>query len=319
MIIQKTLEGEIVAKYKTKTEAAKVLGLNESSIRRAITQNRVVMGRFRFCYDKSDYVNRYIDKDIKILIVDIETAPIKAYVWGIWQQDVNIKGIISDWYMLSWSAKWLGSNDVMSAVLTKDEVLSENDFNIVIKLWHLLDEADIVVAHNGNKFDIPRMNSRFLYHNLMPPTPYKQIDTKVVSKSIFGESSNKLEYLARKFGFDGKLDTTFELWSDCLAGDEESLKKMELYNRNDVVVLENVYLKMRPYMKGHPNVDMYSDTNHIRCTTCGSNDVQELENKYYYTQAVRYKLYRCNSCKTTFRSKMGVPYINRKKVSAIPR
>jgi hypothetical protein len=318
MIIQKNFKGEIVGKYSTKTEAAKALGLDESTVRKAVKFERLVLGKFKFYYMDADE-HHHVSKDVKILIVDIETAPIKGYVWALWQQNMYLDQIISDWFMLSWSAKWLGNNEVMSRVLLPSEALKQNDYNIVQPLWELLDEADIVVAHNGDRFDIPKMNSRFIFHGMMPPSSYKQIDTKKVAKNIFGESSNKLEALARKFGYEGKFDTDFQLWSDCLDGDREALLRMSIYNDQDVVVLEKVYLKLRPYIKGHPNLDLYIDSDTPTCPHCGSGNIKLLEGKFFYTQAAKYQLYRCEECKTVFRSKKAFAFKHKKTVSAIPR
>lgn len=227
-----------------------------------------------------------------ILIVDIETAPIKAYVWRLWKQNVYIDQIVSDWFMLTWSAKWLYSAEVMSDGVTPEEALEEDDQRLVSGLWKLLNKADIVIAHNGISFDIPKMNARFVRWGMPPVKPYQQIDTKVIAAKQFGFSSNKLEALARMFGIDGKYDTDFELWANCLKGDLEALLEMERYNRKDVIVLEEVYLRLRPWIKGHVNLGVYSDGDRILCPNCGSHHIVE-DGGYYYTPAGRYKTLRC--------------------------
>lgn len=316
MIVQKNLEGEVVATYKTKTEAAKALGLDESTVRKGIKFNRRVLGKFTFAYE--DYIPE-LNTTAKILIVDIETAPLRAYSWGLWQQNIYIDQIISNWFMLSWSAKWLGHEEVMNDVLIPSEVLYEDDYRITKRLWKLLDEADIIIAHHGDRFDIPKINTRFLIHNLPPPSSYKQIDTKKIAKNIFGFSSNKLEALARHFGYEGKYDTDFNLWADCMAGDSDALQRMVNYNDQDVRVLEKVYLKLRPYAKGHPNLDLYHDEEYSVCPHCGSKEISILSGKFFYTQSVKYQLYKCNSCGANSRGKKGIKYINKKRLSPIPR
>lgn len=321
MIIQKDLQGNIIAEYKSKTAAAKTLGLDESTVRKSVKFGRKVLGKFKFY--NSDSVSEKTAKVFKsparVLIVDVETSPIRAYTWGLWQQNVYLDQIISNWFMLTWAAKWLGEEEVLSDKLTGQEVIEENDRRIVHALWQLLDQADIVVAHNGNSFDIPKMNSRFIVHGLNPPSPYKQIDTKVIAKNQFGFSSNKLQALAEMFGYEGKFDTDFELWSKCMQGDEESLEYMETYNKQDVLVLENVYLKLRPFVKGHPNINMYVDEEEATCPHCGGKHLQPMEGKYFYTQAVRYSTFRCMDCGAISRSKSAVKYNFKKKVSAIPK
>jgi hypothetical protein len=228
----------------------------------------------------------------KILLLDIETAPVEAYVWGLWQQNVSLDQIISNWFMLTWSAKWLYSPEVMSDAITPEEVLEENDKRIVWSLLKLLDEADVVIAHNGIGFDVPKVNARAVTWGFMPPSPYQQIDTLLIARKQFGFSSNKLEALARMFKIPGKIETNFQLWSDCKKGDQVALAKMEQYNRQDVIVLEEVYLRLRPWVKGHINLGLYGLSDKMICPNCGSTHLEE-DGGFYYTGMGRYKTYRC--------------------------
>ncbi len=234
---------------------------------------------------------KVIAKKPKILIFDIETAPLKVYVWNRWKQNVYLPQTISEWFTLTWSAKWLFDGKIMSARLTSEEVKNEDDKRIVKELWTLFNEADMVVAHNGDKFDIPRMNSRFLVNGLNPTTPYHSIDTKKIAAKQFGFSSNKLDALAGYFGFEHKLDTDFELWVKCMNGDEKALEYMETYNKYDVELLENIYIKLRPWIKSHPNVGLYLDSEEPVCANCGSKHINK--ETQYYTSTGRYDVYRC--------------------------
>ena len=227
-----------------------------------------------------------------ILILDIETAPLRAYVWSRWKQNVYLEQTISEWFMLTWSAKWLFNSKVISNRLTGEEVLREDDSRIVKHLWQLLDQADIVIAHNGDFFDIPKINSRFILNGLPPTSPYQTIDTKKVSAKQFGFSSNKLDALAGYFGFEPKFDTDFKLWSKCMQGDEDSLKYMEFYNKHDVELLEEVYLKLRPWIKGHPNLGLYMELDIPVCQNCGSTKLTPIDH-HYYTQTGKYRTVRC--------------------------
>ena len=257
----------------------------------------------------------------KILLLDIENSPIMAYVWQtqVWKARIGHKQLINDWFMISWAAKWLGEEEIFSDVLTKEEALNEDDERLVTTLWLLLNEADIVICHNGNIFDIPNIQSRCVLHKLPPPSPYKQIDTLKVAQQQFGFTHNSLDALANFFGIDGKTETNFQLWKDCIHGDEAALDEMEFYNKNDVIVLEKIYYFLRPYMRNHPNLDLYIDNDSPVCTTCGKDTLVEISNKYFYTQAVRYPIFRCIECGAISRAKKGLPYTNKKLISAIPR
>ena len=232
----------------------------------------------------------------KILIFDIETAPMKAYVWSMWKDSVPLDRVISDWFIICWSAKWLYDNDIMGDCLTSKEALEENDYRVCKSLYDLINEADIVVAHNGDRFDIPKINARFIINGFEPPKPYISVDTCAVAKKQFGFASNKLDALAGYFGFKPKLKTDFNLWKECLYGNQESLSYMLKYNKQDVKLLEEVYLKLRPWMKNHPNYANFLDSKIPLCSKCGSNKLEEIKDKYYYTQVGKYQLYRCKDC-----------------------
>ena len=241
----------------------------------------------------------------KVLIFDIETAPLMAYVWqhSVWNANISADKIISEWFMLTWSAKWLFNDDIMSARLTSKEVLAEDDSRITGKIWKLLDEADIVLAHNARKFDIPNLQTRFLLHGLNPPKPYRQIDTLLVVRREFGFTHNNLNALAKVLGLGQKVDTNFQLWKDCLKGSEKALKKMEEYNKQDVLLLEEVYLVLLPWIKSHPNVGLYLDTHVSVCSSCGSNQIE----KYgmYVTNASKFQAYKCGECHAISRSRIN--------------
>ena len=591
MIIQTDLSGYYITTHKSKTSAAKTLGVDESTIRRAVKFDRKVMGKFKFYESNStlDYTPientstevlaniAEVTQTPRVLILDIETAPIKAYTWGLWKQNIFLDQIISNFFIISWAAKWLDEDEVFGLVLTPNEILKEKDKNILIPLWELLEEADIVVAHNGcvargnrvlksdftwvnvenliegdsliafeetttepnkprkyalsivekvtpiirecseiefedgekliatndhpwlthysdtqkhwkyvntdqvqdigflttvltpwekdtnqyhagylagffdadgclsqhqrkgrengftfsitfaqkdpliinklsksldfykfeysitsydrkhsdiksirilggiseklrflgivcpeklnrldlekfnqlkmcslghrkiknvtaigkheviglqtssstyivegmpchnTKFDMPKINSRFLVNDILPPSPYKQIDTLKISKNVFGFSSNKLEALARQLGFEGKFSTDMQLWVDCMEGSQVALLQMLEYNEQDVIVLENVFNKLKPYAKGFPNMNLYNDEDYITCPHCNSKHLHPVANKYFYTNSVRYQLYTCNDCGAHSRSKKSIPYINKKQIISIPR
>ncbi len=238
----------------------------------------------------------------KILIYDIETSPMIGYHWGHWQQNISLSQTIQNSIMITWSAKWLYEDEVFSDKNTPEEMLKLNDKRICKSLWDMIHEADIVVAHHGDKFDVPMMNSRFIINGLPPYSVTNSIDTKKVASKTFRFASNKLDALAGYFGFGQKIKTNFDLWKGCMEGDQQSIDDMETYNIQDVKVLEEVYLKLRPYIKSHPNVGLYLESDKPVCGACGSSNLR-LMNKDYYTPTGRYSVYQCqcgsiNRCRT---------------------
>ena len=249
------------------------------------------------CYIKflSGDISSIANKFPKVLLFDIETSPLSAYIFqkSIWKANVSDEQVISEWFMLTWSAKWLFDDNIITERLTGKEAKDEDDSRIVGGLWKLLDEADIVIAHNGDGFDIPNMNTRFIILGFSPPSPYQTIDTMLVARKQFGFTHNSLNALARIFGFESKKDTDFDLWKRCVDGNEDALKYMQEYNIGDTTLLERVYLKLRPWIRNHPNIGLYVESKEAVCPNCGSSDLAWVDEKFHYTQVSKFPLFVC--------------------------
>lgn len=253
------------------------------------------------------------EKFPKILIFDIETAPMQAYVWRRYKENISLEQTISESFMLCWSAKWLYDEKVLGDCLTPEEAVLEDDLRIVTSLYNLIMEADVIVAYNGRNFDIPYMNQRFLVYGFPPYVPTHIIDPYETAKTVFRFSSNKMDAIATELGLQNKIKTDFSLWKGCMTGDQESLENMLKYNKQDVVVLEEIYCRMMPWIKNHPNISNYFDNKNV-CVKCGSEDIIKLK-RYFYTPSGRYELFRCMRCGSIFRGKKNlnkeaVPFIN---------
>lgn len=251
----------------------------------------------------------------KILFLDIETSPIIAYTWGIWEQNVGLTQIKEDWSVLAWCAKWAGSRNTVY----RDQRKAKNlrDDRVILKELHgLLDQADIIVTQNGRSFDAKKLNARFIQHGFKPPAPYKHIDTKVMAKSFFGFTSNKLEYLTDKLCTKYKKLTDkdrkfvgFDLWKECLAGNTSAWREMERYNRLDVLSLEELYEKLAPW-GNKVNFNLYRD-DETRCN-CGSKKLQQ--RGYAVTQVGRYARYQCQDCGTWTRGAVRDKIIKKRRI-----
>lgn len=250
----------------------------------------------------------------KILIFDIETTPEIVYSWGRWKQNTGVRQVLQRSYMLCWAAKWLEDNGTYRDYLTFYKEYAEdpsNDFKIVKSIWDMLDSADVVVAHNGIKFDLAYLNSRFAYHQLGMPSPFKVVDTLKVAKKYFRFPANSLAELAEYLGVeDKKGKTDFDLWKGCMDGDVEAWETMVEYNVQDVQVLEQVYIRLRDYDKSHPNLGLYYSDDCIRDPVTGSVDV--VENGFAYTAQSVFPAYKGPSGHTFRSSKRlrGVKFVN---------
>ncbi len=241
------------------------------------------------CKNCRHFFNNRTLNTAKVLLFDIETLPNKGYFWNVWQQNIPHTFITEPWHCLTWAAKWLYDNEIMSDALTPKEAKKHDDKRIVKGLWRLFDGADILIAHYGDGFDIPRMNTRFIIHKLNPPSPYRSIDTKKIASQRFAFNHNKLDALAREFGIGHKIKTDFDLWDDCYGGDKKALDKMLKYNKKDVILLEDVYLIMRPWAKSHPNMNLWQSED--GCHACGSLKIHP--KGYYTTNVNKYRTYQC--------------------------
>lgn len=239
----------------------------------------------------------------KVLLLDIETTPIWSYTWDVWKQNVNPVQIIRPWNMLSWAAKWLFDAETYSDVLSPSEAKIGDDSRISKTLWEFIDSADVIIAHNGIKFDLPKINARFLIHGLQPPKPYQTIDTCLVARKKFGFEHNKLDYLAERLGLPRKIDTDFQLWIDCMMGNSEALLHMVTYNKQDVVILEEVYVKLRSWIPAHPNMGLFVEAKQGEkvCPVCGNTHTEYVG--YYSTPVNQYRAFRCLACGAIGRSR----------------
>ena len=231
----------------------------------------------------------------RILFFDIETMAKKIYAWG--DYEVNSIETAQHWYMISFAWRWLGEEKTHVKALNDYSGYkkgSDNDKKLVADLWRLFDEADVVIAHNGDQFDIRKTNARFAKHGMKPPAPYQTVDTKKVAKRYFRFDSNKLDSRADYFGIGRKINTGgFALWLGCERGEKKSWDLMKRYNKWDVELLEKVYLHMLPYMNNHPNMGLLAG-NRKACPCCGSIRVQASGTRA--TRTTIMQRYKCADC-----------------------
>lgn len=219
----------------------------------------------------------YITREpTKVLLIDIETAPSVGLYFDLWKEG-NIAKTLQLGYILSFAYKWLDEGDVRVVGLPMYQGYYNNmadDKSLCKDLAELLAQADIVVAHNGDKFDLPKINARLVKHGFKPPEPYKTVDTYKVAKKYFSFESNRLNDLGQFLNLGKKAQTGgIELWKGCMDGDKSAWAKMLAYNAQDVVLLELVYKRLRPWMTGHPNVNVLKY--HNGCPVCGCKKLEK--------------------------------------------
>jgi len=248
-----------------------------------------------YCKDcKKKFSKRGTSGNPKILYFDIETSKmeIRKRTYRLGEQYISCDDIERDWFVLGWAAKWLCDDEIFSNAVTSKEAKNMNDERIVRNLWKYFDEADIIIGHNSDGFDIKRMNWRFIFYGLKPPSPYRTVDTLKVARRVTGASSKSMRFLAQELKLNGgKGDMTSDDWDACMDGDKKSLIKMRDYNIHDVVVGESIYMTLRSWDRQHPNMGLYYQTDELVCRNCGSTNVTIKGT--YTTPAQTYKAWRC--------------------------
>lgn len=237
----------------------------------------------------------------KVLVFDIETTPMTAYVWGLRDQNIGLNQIVEEWSVMAWAAKWLG--DPASKVIYKDNRKAKNvrdDKAIVAPLWKLLDEADIVITQNGKNFDSPKLNARFITHGMNPPSPYTHLDTYQIVRRAAKFTSNKLEYLTDKLctkykKLSHKKFPGMSLWNECLKGNTAAWNEMKAYNIHDVLSTEEFYLKIRAWAPESAPKPFNIDNPTQHCSTCDKT-APMVKWGFYRKQKSIYQRYSCSNC-----------------------
>lgn len=235
----------------------------------------------------------------RILLIDFETFPNLGYTWGSYEQ--NVIEIVEDWYILSAAWRWYGTRPIFVEGLDDHKQFSGGAKNwegperrLMKRVHSLMDEADMILAHNGIDFDIKVANTRLLVHGFAPPSPYKPIDTKRAAKQAFRFSSNKLDNICRQLGIGRKVQHEgFPLWTGCAAGDPAAWRKMKRYNRHDVRILGDLYAKIAPWIR-QPNAAVFEGDARCVNPACRSTD---LEKRGTYQAVTRvYQRWVCGKC-----------------------
>ncbi|MGE3341515.1 MAG: ribonuclease H-like domain-containing protein [Candidatus Altimarinota bacterium] len=232
----------------------------------------------------------------RILFYDIETSLQPVLVFQLANNDwISPESILSERHLVSVCWKWEGENKVHSVSLIDDLKRFKKDPHddkfVVQEFYKVLMEADVLVAHNGDKFDLPYIKTRMLFHGLPPLPPISTIDTYKIAKSQFMLNSNKLNYLGHLLKVGKKIETSQGLWMRVFQGDPKAVKEMVEYNKGDVELLERVFLKLRPYCANHINRELFGG---IGCPRCGSSDIQSRGTHKAITKT--YQRFQCQSC-----------------------
>jgi uncharacterized protein YprB with RNaseH-like and TPR domain len=230
---------------------------------------------------------------IKKLFFDIETSPNIGLFWTAgYKQNISPESIIKERAIICIAYKWAGDNKTHA--LTWDN--SQNDKAMLEKFIKVANEADELIGHNGDRFDLPWIRTRCLYHRVPAFPNYTTLDTLKNARSKFKFNSNKLDYIAKFLGIGAKVHTGYDLWKNIvLNNDKKALKEMVEYCKNDVVILENVYNEMSPYIPAKTHHGVLIGGEKHSCPECGSDDMKFSKKRMSAAGTPRIQL-QCQSC-----------------------
>tara|TARA_R110002072_G_scaffold5791_2_gene36088 strand:- start:2361 stop:3119 length:759 start_codon:yes stop_codon:yes gene_type:complete len=230
----------------------------------------------------------------KILFYDIETSQLTSKHWALYNQNIQTRSIQNEWHIICISYKWLHEKKVHTLSLDFDKSTTD-DYDICKGIKKVFKEADLIVGHNGDKFDWKKIMARWLKHKISPLPPILSVDTLKVARKEFKLTSNKLDYIAQYIEEGAKLETGgLFLWEECAKGNKKALQKMVKYCEVDVKILEKIYLRIRPFMSNHPNLS--TDAIRVNCPSCGSYR-KDKRNRRRTKSGILKQQYKCKDCK----------------------
>lgn len=243
---------------------------------------------------------KYLDLDmqpVKRLFFDIETSPIIAYTWRVgWKLNIGTDNIIEDWKIICISYGWEGEDKIHTLSWDKNHC----DKQLLIDFVKIANQADELVAHNGDRFDIKKIRTKCIFHRIPMFPNYRTLDTLKKAKSGFTFNSNRLDYIAKYLGVGAKLEHEgFNMWVKCMQGDKQALKDMIKYCEMDIVVLQDVFLVMQSYIKQNIHAGTLNEGIKCDCPSCGGSNVDYLKLNVTAAGTPKRQM-ECQTCKHAF-------------------
>lgn len=217
------------------------------------------------------------ENKFKRLFFDIETSPNVVYAWRIgYNLSLQPHDIIEERKIICISYKWEGEENIYSLTWDKNQC----DKQMLIDFINIMNQADEIVAHNGDRFDEKWIRTRCIFHRVPAFPKYKSLDTLKKAKYGFNFNSNKLDYIAQFLGVGAKVKHSgFDMWKGVMQNDKKALKEMVHYCEGDIIVLEDVYNAMESYIKPNTHLGVVNGGFKYSCPCCGTEEIELLKNE----------------------------------------
>ena len=272
-----------VRRYRINNAVAKRLGLKLNDSK-----------RYRLNKKQEDEYLSTKREPIKRLFFDIETSPMIVYSWRIgYNLSLQYDNIIEPVRVICISYKWEGSNEVYNIRWNAE---NRDDKKLIEEFVSIADRADEIIYHNGDRFDLPHLRTRAIYHRIPMRHNYRTLDTLKKSRGGFKFPNNKLDSIARFLSVGQKLPHSgFSMWKECMDGNKEALDEMCNYCDIDVVVLEDVYVVLRDYIKNNTHVGVHNGGHKSDCPSCGDENPVLIKNDVTPAGTIK-KQMECSNC-----------------------
>lgn len=237
------------------------------------------------------------------MIWDIETSHNLVLTFDLGGNDDYIPhgNIVTERHLFCIGWKWLGEKKIHSVSILDDPKRFKKDIHddsyVLEEFKKVIEQADAMVYHHGDRFDLPMFNARLIKHEMTPLPKIPSFDTKKIAKSNFKFNSNRLDYLAQFLGYKGKMANPSNLWIKAFQGDVDALKHMEKYCRQDIDINEYIFQKLMPFVKNHKvNMNMFMEGARCPNVDCGQTNLQW--RGFNVTRTARYRRFQCRDCGT---------------------
>lgn len=234
----------------------------------------------------------------KILVFDIECTGMILESYGLYNQNHSHKDIIEDWSMLSYAA-WFVDEDEIHYQDNRNNPDYKDDRSIIEGLHNLISQADWIIGHNSDKFDIKKFNTKAEKYELPSRHDPIQYDTLKMLKARYALPSNSLDYAAKYFElkerkslhgkFPGKV-----LFDECKNGNQEAWNELESYNKQDVKVTWELFQRLAKHDK---RINLNSFYQKQTCI-CGNQEFYK--NGIKYAKNATFQIWRCKVCSKCF-------------------
>jgi uncharacterized protein YprB with RNaseH-like and TPR domain len=228
----------------------------------------------------------------KRLFFDIETSPNLVYSWNVgYKQQIDYHNIVKERAVICICWKWEGEKEVHELHWDKNQ----SDKKMLQEFVKVANQADEMVGHNSENFDIKWIRTRCVYHGIPMFPKYASLDTLKKARGGFRFNSNRLDYISTFLGAKGKTSTGFGLWTKVMDGDEAAMAKMIKYCKNDVKILEDVYKKLSNYIVNNVHHGALKGRPKHTCPECGEDNCTVSKRRTTASGMIKVQL-QCNSC-----------------------